>query len=473
MNNTNISQFGLSRRELLHKTHLGLGSIALHSLLARNASQASELPEKTSHAATAKNVILLTMSGGPSQIDLFDPKPEVNRLDGKPLPEGVNEKFALIRGTPLLMGSPYQFSQHGESGAVFSNLLPKMAGIADELTVVRSLSTESFNHDPAMTMFNTGSTRPGRPCMGSWLSYGLGSENKDLPAFVVLISGDGQPLGAHAWSSGFLPTSHQGVRFRSARDPVLFLKDPEWMSRSSRRRSLDALTRLNRLEEDRTGDSEIDTRIQAYEMAFRMQTAVPNLVNLSQETAATHKLYGSEPGQPSFAANCLMARRMVEDGVRFVQLYHRGWDHHGLAHTGGIDVGLPERCHEVDQATAGLITDLRDRGLLDETLVVWGGEFGRTPVRQKSTLTPYLGRDHHRRSFTMLMAGGGFRSGLTYGKTDEIGFFPVEGQMTMHDLHATLLHTLGINHESLTWRHLGRDFRLTDVSGNVVKELLS
>ena len=468
MNNTNISQFGLSRRELLHKTHLGLGSIALHSLLARNASQASELPEKTSHAATAKNVILLTMSGGPSQIDLFDPKPEVNRLDGKPLPEGVNEKFALIRGTPLLMGSPYQFSQHGESGAVFSNLLPKMAGIADELTVVRSLSTESFNHDPAMTMFNTGSTRPGRPCMGSWLSYGLGSENKDLPAFVVLISGDGQPLGAHAWSSGFLPTSHQGVRFRSARDPVLFLKDPEWMSRSSRRRSLDALTRLNRLEEDRTGDSEIDTRIQAYEMAFRMQTAVPNLVNLSQETAATHKLYGSEPGQPSFAANCLMARRMVEDGVRFVQLYHRGWDHHTI-----LPKQLPGQCFDVDQPSAALITDLKQRGLLEDTMIVFAGEFGRTVFCQGKLERTDYGRDHHPRCFSMFMAGGGIKPGMTYGETDEFSYNIVRDPVHIRDLNATILHCLGIDHKKLTFKFQGRDYRLTDVHGNVAQPLLS
>ena len=463
----------LSRRAVLTNSHLGLGAIALHSLLCDDQSRAADESRPDALPARAKNVIVLTMSGGPSQLDLFDPKPELSRRDGQRLPETYNEKFAQIRGELMLMASPYQFSRHGESGAAFSELLPHMAGVADDFTIVRSLTTESFNHDPAMTMLNTGSTRPGRPSMGAWLSYGLGSENKDLPGFVVLISGAGGALGSHAWGSGFLPTSHQGVQFRSAHDPVLFLSDPTWMSRTSRRRSLNALHALNQIEQQQTRDREIETRIKAYELAFRMQTSVPQLVDLSQETAATHRLYGAQPGQPSFAANCLLARRMVEQGVRFVQLFHRGWDHHGFGHIGGIDVGLPERCRDVDQATAGLITDLRERGLLEDTLVVWGGEFGRTPVRQKSVLTTYLGRDHHRSGFTMLVAGGGFRSGLTYGKTDDIGYFPVDGQMSMHDLHATLLHTLGINHEHLTWRHLGRDFRLTDVAGRVIHDLLS
>lgn len=464
----------LSRRMVLAGMHLGLGTVALQSLLNGEEPPAVEgSQQQNTPRARAKNVILLTMSGGPSQLDLFDPKPDLGRLDGQPLPESYNEKFAQIRGEPMLLASPYQFAQHGESGAHFSELLPHMAGVADDFTIIRSVTTESFNHDPAMTMLNTGATRSGRPSMGSWLSYGLGTENQDLPGFVVLISGAGGPLGSHSWSSGFLPTSHQGVQLRSAKDPVLYLSDPDWMDRAMRRRSLDALAALNRIDQDASGDSEIETRIKAYELAFRMQTSVPQLVDLSQESAATHRLYGTNSGEPSFASNCLLARRMVEQGVRFVQLYHRGWDHHGFGHNGGIDVGLPERCHEVDQATAALVADLRERGLLEDTLVVWGGEFGRTPVRQKSVLTKFVGRDHHRRAFTMLVAGGGFRPGLTYGHTDEIGYFPTEGEMSMHDLHATLLHALGINHERLTWRHLGRDFRLTDTAGRVVNDLLS
>jgi uncharacterized protein (DUF1501 family) len=467
-----VQSIGLDRRTLLSRTHLGIGSLALHSVLqsgsaiARSSSAPQARPK-------AKNVILLTMAGGPSQLDLFDPKPKLKQLDGQPLPDQGDETFAQITGTPLLLGSPYRFDQHGESGAVVSELLPSLSSIVDELTIVRSLTTDSFNHDPAQTLLNTGATLPGRPSLGAWLSYGLGSENSNLPGFIVMISGQGQPLGARSWGSGFLPTNHQGVQFRSRKDPVLFLNDPEWMTRQSRRASLDALKSLNRVEASRTLDPEIETRIQSYEMAFRMQSSVPELTDLSSETAATHQLYGSQPDQPSFSANCLLARRLVENGVRFVQLYHRGWDHHGLGYTGGIDVGLPERCQEVDQATTGLILDLKQRGLLDDTLVIWGGEFGRTPVRQESAMTKYIGRDHHRRAFTMLFAGGGVKPGITIGSTDELGYFVTENKLHIHDLHATILHALGINHEQLTFDHLGRKFRLTDVAGNVAHELFA
>lgn len=468
----NAPSNGLDRRTLLSRTHLGIGSLALHSVF-QNGSADARLSIAPHAKPKAKNVILLTMAGGPSQLDLFDPKPKLNQLDGQPLPDQGDETFAQITGTPLLLGSPYKFAQYGESGAVVSELLPSLSSIVDELTIVRSLTTDSFNHDPAQTLLNTGTTLPGRPSLGAWLSYGLGSENSDLPTFIVMISGQGQPVGARSWGSGFLPTNHQGVQFRSRKDPVLFLNDPEWMTRQSRRASLDALKSLNRLEASRTLDPEIETRIQSYEMAFRMQSSVPELTDLSSETAGTHQLYGSQPGQPSFSANCLLARRLVEDGVRFVQLYHRGWDHHGLGYTGGIDVGLPERCQEVDRATTGLILDLKQRGLLDDTLVIWGGEFGRTPVRQKSAMTKYIGRDHHRRAFTMLFAGGGFKPGITIGSTDELGYFVTENKLHIHDLHATILHALGINHEQLTFDHLGRQFRLTDVAGNVAHELFA
>ena len=413
------------------------------------------------------------MAGGPSQIDLFDPKPKLDELDGQPISPKLieGEKFALIRREFKLLRSPYRFAKHGESGADFSELLPHMANIADDFTIVRSMTTDSFNHDPAQLLFNTGSTIPGRPAMGAWLSYGLGSECRDLPSFVVMLSGEGQPLGAHCWSSGFLPAAHQGVQFRSGGDPVLYLSDPAWADRATRRRSLDALRELNQLEQARTLDPEIESRIAAYELSFRMQASVPSLMDLSGESLATHELYGTSEGNAAFAQNCLQARRMVERGVRFVQIYHRDWDHHGLRETGGIDASLPARCREVDRATAALITDLKQCGLLDSTLVVWGGEFGRTPLRESSAKTKYPGRDHHRRAFTILLAGGGLKSGTTFGATDELGYFVTENPVHVHDLHATLLHCLGLDHEQLTYRHLGRDFRLTDVRGRVVAEI--
>ena len=479
MNSTKIHLTAdrIERRALLASGGLSLASIALGSLL-RSEACGSELSSQhvvPPFEPRAKNVIVLTMSGGPSHVDLFDWKPKLNELDGQPIsPQLIaGEKFALLKGEFKLLGSPYRFAKHGESGGEFSELLPQMASVADDFTIIRSMTTDSFNHDPAQLLFNTGSTLPGRPAMGAWLSYGLGSECSNLPSFVVMMSGQGQPLGTHFWSSGFLPAVHQGVQFRSHGDPVLFLSNPAWATRQSRRQSLDALRELNQLEHVRSLDADIDSRIAAYEMSYRMQASVPSLMELSSESEATHALYGTTSGEPSFANHCLLARRLVERGVRFVQIYHRDWDHHGLQVTGGIDSALTQRCREVDRATAALITDLKQRGLLDSTLVVWGGEFGRTPIREVSATTKYPGRDHHRRAFTVLLAGGGLKPGITHGATDELGYFVAENSVHIHDLHATLLHCLGINHEQLTYRYLGRDFRLTDVQGHVVKDILS
>jgi len=430
---------------------------------------------KTHHAPRARRVIFLNMSGGPSQLDLFDPKPELVRHDGRlTTPElTTGEKFAQLSGTPVLLGSPYRFARHGAAGSDFSELLPHMAGEADRWTMIRSMTTDVVNHDPAQLLLATGDAEPGRPSLGAWLSYGLGRLTDDLPSFVVLTGGSGQPLGAHHWSSGFLPSRHQGVPFRSQGDPVHFVANPAWMTAESRRASLDALGELNRSELRRTGDPEIETRIAAYETAFRMQSSVPELMSLTGESARTLAEYGAVPGRPSFGLNCLLARRLVERGVRFVQVYHRDWDHHGLPETGGIDDRLPLRCREVDGPTATLLRDLARRGLLEDTIVVWGGEFGRTPIRQRQARSRSLGRDHHRRAFTVLVAGGGFRAGYTHGASDEFGFHVASDPVHVHDLHATLLHALGIDHERLTFHRQGRDFRLTDTAGMVVRELLA
>lgn len=468
----------LSRRRALLYAGSGLGSLALSCLLHAEApadSAENPLAGLLPHfRPRARSVIYLTMSGGPSQLDLFDPKPKLIEHHDSEIPEELvkEDKFAFIRGKKKLLGSPYQFARHGDSGAVVSELLPHLTGVVDELAIVRSMTTDSFNHDPAMLLLNSGAPQPGRPSMGSWIAYGLGSENRTLPSFVVLVWGTGQPVGAHAWDSGFLSTIHQGVQFRSTGDPVLFLSDPKSVSRSSRRRSLDALQNLNAIELARVGDPEIATRIAAYELAYRMQTSIPELVDFGAETTATHRMYGSEPGKPSFAGQCLLARRLVERGVRFVQLYHRDWDHHGIGETGGIDTALPARCREVDQPIAALIRDLKQRGLLDETLVVWGGEFGRTPIREVTEKTKHPGRDHHPHAFTIWMAGGGIKSGFSYGSTDELGYHVAENRVHVHDLQATILHCLGIDHTRLTFPHQGRDYRLTDVGGHVVHDLL-
>lgn len=468
-----------TRRDFLTRGAQGVGSLALAALLgepARARGATDPLAPKPSHfAPRAKRVLYLHMAGSPSSLDLFDPKPELVKHDGQPVSQELieNERFAFIKGVPKLLGSPYRFDRYGESGQTLSELLPRLGTVADELMIVRNMKTTQFNHAPAQVLLNTGHERIGRPSMGSWLSYGLGTMNRDLPAFVVLLSGKYQPsAGASAWSSGFIPTIHQGVRFRSQGDAVLFLSDPDGVSRSTRRRALDALRELNERQLDRSGDPEIETRIEQYELAYRMQTSVPELLEIEDEPEYVRAEYGVEPGKISYANNCLLARRLLERGVRFVQLYHWGWDSHGTGKGDDIIHSLKERCLETDGPTAALLNDMRRRGMLDDTLVVWGGEFGRTPMNEERDGSKYLGRDHHPHAFTIWLAGAGVRAGHTIGATDEIGYH-IDGEaIEVHDLHATMMHLLGMDHERLTYRHQGREFRLTDVYGRVVREML-
>ena len=453
-----------------------LGSAALATMLAGDGTSAQlGLPH---FPARAKRVIYLFQSGGPSHLELLDYKPKLAKLHGSELPDSVRHGQRLTGMTSgqksfPVIASKFKFAQHGKSGAWLSELLPYTAKIADDLCIIRSMNTEAINHDPAITFIQTGSQQPGRPSFGSWLSYGLGSEAKNLPAFVVMIShGSGkdanQGLLDRLWGSGFLPSSHQGVKLRSGRDPVLYLSDPPGIDRDLRRKMLDGLADLNRLQEEQDGDPEIQTRITQYEMAFRMQQSVPELTDISAEPDKVLNLYGPDVRTPgSFASNCLLARRMAERGVRFIQLYHRGWDLHG-----GLPVNIPKQCHDIDQPQAALITDLKQRGLLDDTLVIWGGEFGRTVYGQGGLQENY-GRDHHGRCFSMFLAGGGIKPGIVYGETDDYGYNIVKDPVHIHDFHATLLHCLGIDHERLTYRLQGRDFRLTDVHGKVVKDLLA
>ena len=452
------------RNLFLSRRHF-LGATALGSLLS------PQVIAKAQRAAKAKHVIVLFMSGGPSHVDLFDYKPDLTKWDGQAIPDSVAKgvHFAQIsrqRGRPKLKASPYRFRQHGQAGTWVSDLLPHTADVVDEIAVVKSLHSHVFNHDPAVTLLNTGHDRVGRPTMGAWMSYGLGSENEDLPAFVVLTSGVKlQPLLDSYWSSGFLPTQHQGVEFRPSGDPVLHLRSPKGVSRERRRRDLDMLGWMNERHHAQVSDPEILTRVKQYELAFRMQASVPELTDLEQESDETLALYGARPGERSFANNCLMARRLVERGTRFVQLYDMGWDSHG-----SLIKDHPRQCRGIDRATAGLIKDLKRRGLLDETLIIWGGEFGRTPVVEGAGRL--WGRDHHPHGFTMWMAGGGIRGGTTYGETDAFGFHAEKDKVAVPDLHATALHCLGIDHEDLTYRFQGRDFRLTDVAGRVIPKLV-
>ena len=454
----------VTRRNFLRRTAAGLGMMALGSLLGADA-------RGTHFPARAKRVIFLFMAGGPSHVDLFDPKPRLQELDGRPIPPELlkdHQQFALIRGTPALKGSPRRFKAHGQSGIIVSDWLPHLAGIVDEIAVIRSMKTDTNVHDPAVNLMNCGTPLFDRPTLGAWLSYGLGSENQDLPAYVVLTSGfdDGQPLLQSFWGHGFLESCHQGVPFRNKGDAVLHLTNPAGLTRAERREQLDLLGWMNGRQHDALADPEILSRIASYEMAYRMQASVPELTDLRGESPSTLRMYGAEPGKPSFANNCLMARRLVEKGVRFVQLYDRGWDSHT-----DIEREHGRQCEATDRPTAALLADLRQRGLLDDTLVVWGGEFGRTPVAQVSGKT--FGRDHHPHAFTLWMAGGGVRRGITHGTTDEFGYHTAENPVHVNDLHATILHLLGIDHERLVFRHQGRDFRLTDVSGTVVKALLA
>jgi hypothetical protein len=467
-----------TRRRFLQQCGSGMGAMALASLLDDKLFAGSPVPspgvEGMHHPAKAKSIIYLFQSGGPSHLDLFDYKPELIKRHGQKMPAEMLKQIRLaqIGKDAAVLGSSYKFAQHGRAGVWLSELLPHLSRMVDDVTFVQGLYSEAFNHDPATIFMNTGAQLAGRPAMGAWFSYGLGSENRDLPAFVVLMTGVGQPLTNSAWGSGFLPTQHQGVTLRSQSDPVLFVSNPPGISAERRRQSLDALKDLNGLRHDALGDPEIQTRIAAYEMAYRMQSSVPDVMDISKEPAPMHALYGTTPGRASFANNCLLARRLVEKGVRFIQLYHRGWDHHG-GPDGNLVFDLKKRCLETDRACAALIQDLKQRGLLDSTLVLWGGEFGRTPMMQGSLKPDQVGRDHHPHGYTVWLAGGGIKAGAVHGRTDEFGFHAVEDKMHVHDLHATILHLFGIDHLRLTYRFQGRDFRLTDVHGNVVQPILA
>ncbi|MFI5385404.1 MAG: DUF1501 domain-containing protein [Fimbriimonadales bacterium] len=473
----------ITRRTLFKQVGYGLGGVALSSMLSESlmaslipAQDNPLAPKKPHFKAKAKNVIYLFMAGAPSQLDLFDYKPTLTKYDHQECPDEYlkGERFAFIKGKPKLLGSPYKFEKAGQSGQSLSELLPHLKEIADDISVIRSMSTEQFNHAPAQLFMNTGFQLPGRPSMGSWLTYGLGSENQDLPGFVVLISGISNPDGGKScWGSGFLPTVYQGVEFRSQGEPVLFVRDPDGVTREIRRDTLDALRDLNQMQQKQSLDPEVETRIAQYELAYRMQTSVPDLMDTSKEPAAIHEMYGTEPGKKSFGNNCLLARRLVERGVRFVQLYHRGWDHHGSDESSDLKHGLPDMCRQTDKAAAALIKDLKQRGLLDETIVIWGGEFGRTPMNEGRGGSPFPGRDHHPHAFTMWAAGGGIKPGLSLGSTDELGYRVTEDPISVHDLHATILHQLGLEHTQLTYKFQGRNFRLTDVSGELVSKLIS
>ena len=469
-----------TRRQLFGKMASGIGTAALGTLLGAAKPVAHPSLHGLPHfAAKAKRIIYLHQSGAPSQLDLFDPKPKMAARFGEELPESIRRGQRLTGMTSSqttfpVAPSKFRFAQHGKTGTWLSELLPHMATVADDIVVVKSMHTEAINHDPAITFIQTGSQVAGRPCMGSWVSYGLGSENQDLPAFVVLISrGSGrrfdQPLYDRLWGSGFLPSKYQGVKFRSDGDPVLYLSNPDGVASSVRRSMLDDIAALNESNRKDFNDPEIATRIAQYEMAFRMQTSVPELTDLSKEPASTFEMYGPDAKRPgSYAANCILARRMAERGVRFIQLYHMGWDHHE-----SVPRQLPPQCMDTDQPSAALLKDLKQRGMLDETLVVWGGEFGRTIYSQGVLTKQTYGRDHHPRCYSLWVAGGGFKRGLSYGETDDYSYNIVDKPVHVHDLNATIMHCLGVDHTRLTYRYQGRDFRLTDVEGNVMKDLLA
>jgi hypothetical protein len=473
-----------TRRHFFQDCAMGIGSVALASLLKDNRLNAGETlpvvsplaPKSTHFKAKARSVIYLFMAGGPSQLELFDFKPKLLELDGKPIPDSYlqNKRFAFMdsftKEVPKLLAARRQFARHGECGAWISECLPNLAKVVDDIAIIRTVATDVFNHAPAKIFLNTGSPQFGRPSMGSWVTYGIGSESQSLPGFVVLQSGPRGPRGgALNWGSGFLPTTYQGVPFRTGGEPILNLTSPAGVTPDRQRQSLDAIRDLNEARLFETGDPEIATRIASYEMAYRMQTSAPELIDIAKEDKKTLEMYGAEPGKATFANNCLLARRLVERGVRFVQLYHTDWDHHGEAGN-TLTKGLDLRCKETDQGSAALIADLKQRGLLDSTLVIWGGEFGRTPMGEKRES---VGRNHHIDSYTMWLAGGGVKPGLTLGTTDDFGFSPVDDRVHVHDLNATILHLLGLDHKRLTFRFQGRDFRLTDVHGNLVEKLLA
>ncbi len=469
-----------TRREFFGQAGLSLGSVGLASLMAQEGLAAPSAnprianpmaPQQGHFPAKAKAVIYLFMAGGPSQLELFDDKPMLRELSGQTPPESFmqGKRFAFLKGTEKLLGAQRKLAQYGESGATLGDLLPYHRDIVDDVCFIKSMQTDVFNHGPAKLFMQTGSPQPGRPSMGSWLTYGIGSESQNLPGFVVLQSGPRGPRGGSAlWASGFLPTSYQGVPFRGQGDPILNLQSPAGFDPASQKQFTDAVNDLNRLRHANVADPEIQTRIAAYEMAYRMQMSAPELMDIASESQSTLEMYGAVPGAASFANNALLARRLVERGVRFIQLYHTNWDQHGGAES--LEKELPIRCKEVDQASAALIKDLKQQGLLEDTLVIWGGEFGRTPMGEDRKPT---GRDHHIDSYTMWLAGGGVKPGITYGETDELGLSVINNPVHVHDLQATILHLLGLDHERLTFRFQGRDFRLTDVHGRVVKEILA
>ncbi len=475
-----------TRRQFLRDSQAGLGALALACLLGprwpgrrrRISVDNPNTPRPPHFAAKAKHVIYLHMSGAPPQQDLFDYKPKLVEHHMQPCPDELlkNQRFAFIKGHPKLLGSPYTFRRRGESGAWVSELLPHISSVVDDLAIVRSMTTDQFNHAPAELLIYTGSARAGGAAMGSWVTYGLGSENDDLPGFVVLISGGTDPTGGKAlWSTGYLPTVYQGVQCRTGGDPILYVSNPKGMDRDARRRSLDALRALNEYELKQVGDPETLTRISQYELAFRMQIAVPEAMDIRQEPKSLREAYGAKPGASSFANNCLLARRLVERGVRFVQLYDWGWDVHGTGPGDDIVTALPKKCMEMDRPVAALITDLKQRGLLDETLVIWGGEFGRTSMNEARGGSKFLGRDHHPHCFTLWMAGGGIKGGVNLGATDELGYQVVESPVTVRDLQATILHLLGLNAWKLHFPYQGLQQRLIgpEGEGKVRKELLA
>jgi hypothetical protein len=465
----------VSRRWFFEQCGVGLGGMALGQLLSDSALAASVsptptdplAPKKPHYPGKTKSIIYLFMAGAPSHLEMFDYKPQLAKFDGTlPPPELLKGyRAAFINPSSTLLGPKFKFAKYGQSGAELSELLPYLAKVVDDIAIVKSMNTDAFNHAPGQILMNSGSQQFGRPSMGAWVTYGLGSESRDLPAFVVFSSGSKGPSGGNScWGSGFLPTVYQGVQFRSSGDPVLYLSNPAGVDEQLQRESLASIRRLNEMRLGVTGDPEISTRINSFEMAFRMQSSAPELMDVSKEPKSVLDLYGVVPGKPSFAYNCLLARRMVERGVRFVQLYHEAWDQHG-----NLVKDITKNCKDTDQASAALVQDLKQRGLLENTMVIWGGEFGRTPMNQAGN----DGRDHHPNAFTMWLAGGGIKSGITLGESDELGFNVAKDKVHVHDLHATILHLLGFDHTKLTYRFQGRDFRLTDVHGELVKGLLA
>jgi hypothetical protein len=478
----------LSRRHFLFESAMGLGALAFGNMLIgcenKSGAKVPDLitdpmsPRPPHFPGKAKRVIFVHMAGAPSQLELFDFKPELQKLHNQLCPPSLVEgkRFAFIRGTPKMLGPQATFAQRGQSGAWVSDYLPHFSTIADEVSFLKCVYTDQFNHAPAQLFVHSGSPRLGRPSIGSWVTYGLGTENNNLPGFVVLTSGGKTPdAGKSVWGNGFLPSIYQGVQCRSDGDPVLFLSDPDGVSRELKSKAIDAINNVNKAHYNEFKDPETLTRIAQYEMAYRMQISVPEVMNINNEPEYIHQLYGTTPGKASFANNCLLARKLVEQGVRFVQLFDWGWDSHGTDESLAIDIGLRNKCRETDRPVTALLLDLKQRGLLEETLVVWAGEFGRTPMQEnrENVTNAFLGRDHHVEAFTIWMAGGGIKQGTTYGETDEIGYYPISGKVSVHDVQATILNQLGMNHEELTYYFQGRPFRLTDVAGKVIREVIA